>query len=88
MSKINQIFADTSSTMHVLIVTTGMTMSFRGDAQETINLHHRKEIKSTQNQSNQSFASWERDRENISNNLPSLPLYQIQVHYEALISSH
>lgn len=32
MSKINQIFADTSSTVHVVVVTTGMVMSFRGDA--------------------------------------------------------
>lgn len=30
MSKINQIFADTSSTVHVVVVTTGMVMSFRG----------------------------------------------------------
>lgn len=29
MSKINQIF-DTSSTVHVVVVTTGMVMSFRG----------------------------------------------------------
>lgn len=30
MSKINQIFADTSSTVHVVVVTTRMVMSFRG----------------------------------------------------------